>query len=303
MNRSMQGEVAVMEQISMATKMPVMGAQSSLAHHLAMMAVSALILEVSLSPKPGLVDRWSNNAHHDMDWQLLVHSAESLYPTFYQIALRSLNAPIGQSLREDIAEIGREGERIMLQITDGINTHKGAIWVLGLMIAVLASYRCELSFSQLLEMVGKLASYPDRRYCRDHSTNGAVVGRKYGIRGALEEARAGFPSLSRVIAMPTRCNKVEQQALYWIERLLQLIAVVEDTCIASRSDFKTLQEVQDHALNILVLGLDRSEGVSAYADFCHYCRDHYLSPGGSADLLAAIIFLEKLGVIDGTVAF
>ncbi|WP_158214322.1 triphosphoribosyl-dephospho-CoA synthase [Ignatzschineria sp. F8392] len=277
--------------------------ENSLAHHLAMQAVSALIFEVSLSPKPGLVDRWSSNAHDDMDWQLLVLSAESLYPTFYQIAHRAFNASIGQALREDIAEIGRQGEEVMLAVTQGVNTHRGAIWILGLFIAVLASHRCTLTFVELLEEVALLASFPDERYRSKVLTNGVIAKQRYGIRGALEEAQAGFPSLSSVIAMPTRWRNEQRSELYWLERLLQLISVVEDSCIVSRSDLATLHNVQNRAIKILTLGLDQPAGLSSYADFCHYCCDYSLSPGGSADLLAAIIFLEKLGVIDGTVAF
>lgn len=287
----------------------VYASQKEIATVLADQAVSALIEEVSLTPKPGLVDFKSSNAHKDMDWALLVASARALHDTFYQIALSGYNAPLDQSLREKIAKIGREGEMKMLQATGGVNTHKGAIWVLGLIIAVLAHQMSKamvrgesvlISLTTLLRNCGQLASFTDRHYQARTLTKGQESRRKYGIRGALEEAQEGFPTLRKVIALPTTAKEGD---LYWIERLLQLMSVVEDTCIISRSDLSTLHQVQQTASDILTLGITTEVGQQAYQQLCQYCTEAYLSPGGSADLLAAIIFLEKVGVINGTVTF
>ncbi len=307
-------------------------AQETIARRLADQAVFALIEEVSLTPKPGLVDRASSNAHQDMDWALLVASAKALHSTFYQIALRGYNAAIDQRLREDIAKIGRQGEREMLQVTGGINTHKGAIWILGLLIAVLAHQysrqvmqgrSIELSLDAILQKCGQLASFDDRNYQPQRLTKGQLSRQKYGIRGALEEAKEGFPTLRYVLSLPLTqvqdfcANKGTHRdkgaiAAYWylqrdretlvrLERLLQFISVVEDTCIISRSDLSTLRAVQATASTILGLGLSTEKGEKAYRQFCQDCLTYQLSPGGSADLLAAIIFLEKIGVINGTV--
>ncbi len=288
---------------------PVSVSQKEIASMLADQAVFALIEEVSLTPKPGLVDFKSSNAHKDMDWALLVASARALHDTFYQIALSGYSASLDQSLREKIAQIGREGEMKMLQVTGGVNTHKGAIWVLGLMIAVLAHQMgkalvrgesVSISLTTLLRNCGQLASFTDRCYQSRTLTKGQESRRKYGIRGALEEAQEGFPTLRKVIALPATAKEGN---LYWIERLLQLMSVVEDTCIISRSDLSTLHQVQQTASDILTLGITTEVGQQAYQQLCQYCTEAYLSPGGSADLLAAIIFLEKVGVINGTVTF
>lgn len=273
----------------------------SMADYLSDCAVDALITEVSLTPKPGLVDKLSSNAHRDMDWNLLVLSAKSLRSCFYQIAKRAEGSLIDQSLREDIAEIGRQGELTMLETTHGINTHKGAIWILGLMIAVLSSQKELIRSDTLFSLIGTLASFDDRFYHPTHVTKGQLSKQRFGVRSALDEARAGFPVLQQVLLM--KASVTQDHVLYWLEKLIQLISLVDDTCIISRSNLETLRMLQKQAKNILVEGIGTVKGKKAYQQLCEYCLNAYVSPGGSADLLAALIFLKKLGVINGTVEF
>src|SRR5882672_6988189 len=98
-------------------------------------AVHVLVEEADLTPKPGLVDSRGSGAHADMNLEMLHRSAHSLHATFTAIASRAFEAEESVSLRESLSEIGRRGERIMLQVTGGVNTHRGAIWTLGLLCA------------------------------------------------------------------------------------------------------------------------------------------------------------------------
>lgn len=108
----------------------------SLAERLADMAVDALIDEADLSPKPALVDRRGNGAHTDLHLGLMHASALSLWPAFKAMAETALDCgEIGLPLREALGRIGREGEAAMLATTGGVNTHRGAIWALGLLVA------------------------------------------------------------------------------------------------------------------------------------------------------------------------
>ncbi|GJM67902.1 hypothetical protein HMSSN036_01180 [Paenibacillus macerans] len=91
-------------------------------------AVKALMDEALLTPKPGLVDARDNGSHTDMTLELMLKSAKALEGTFREIARVSYLHPVNQSLREQIAFIGREGEKAMFAATNGVNTHKGAIW-------------------------------------------------------------------------------------------------------------------------------------------------------------------------------
>src|SRR5271170_4212404 len=104
-------------------------------------AVSALLEEAELTPKPALVDRRGNGAHHDLDLARLRRSALSLKDGFADIAQAAAALEPSLRLREQIGQIGRNMERRMLTATDGSNAHRGAIWALGLLVAAAAGRR------------------------------------------------------------------------------------------------------------------------------------------------------------------
>lgn len=114
-------------------------AQLPLCHALADLAVDALIDEADLSPKPALVDRRGSGAHGDLHLGLMHASALSLWPCFREMAEAAAGfGEIGLPLREALGRIGREGEAAMRVTTAGVNTHRGAIWALGLLVAARA---------------------------------------------------------------------------------------------------------------------------------------------------------------------
>ena len=101
-------------------------------------AVEALVAEALLTPKPALVDLRGCGAHRDLDLARLLRSAASLRIGFHQMAECAQGRAPSQSLREDLGRIGREAERLMLTATHGSNAHRGAIWILGLLVAARA---------------------------------------------------------------------------------------------------------------------------------------------------------------------
>ncbi|WP_312141847.1 triphosphoribosyl-dephospho-CoA synthase, partial [Pantoea septica] len=105
---------------------------------LAAIARDCLIDEARLSPKPGLVDSRGNGAHQDLTLALMERSARSLQPTFLQLARQCWQRPADVALREAVGRLGREGERQMMAATGGVNTHRGAIWALGLLVSAAA---------------------------------------------------------------------------------------------------------------------------------------------------------------------
>ena len=122
----------------------------SFAERLADLAVDALIDEADLSPKPALVDRRGSGAHSDLHLGLMHASALSLWPMFKEMAEAAVQfAEIGQPLREALGRIGREGEAAMLRTTGGVNTHRGAIWALGLLVTAAALEPDNCSAAQL----------------------------------------------------------------------------------------------------------------------------------------------------------
>jgi hypothetical protein len=108
------------------------------AEWLARTATQCLIDEARLSPKPGLVDSRGNGAHHDLTLALMERSAHSLTPTFQALAQQSWQRPADIALRQTVGRLGREGEQQMMAATGGVNTHRGAIWALGLLVSAVA---------------------------------------------------------------------------------------------------------------------------------------------------------------------
>jgi triphosphoribosyl-dephospho-CoA synthase len=108
------------------------------------LAKHALLAEAELTPKPGLVDRRGSGAHTDLSLDLMKRSAIAIEPFISRMAFQSTHERPSAGLRATLAATGRAAENAMLRITDGINTHKGAIWTLGLLAAAAATGRDEL---------------------------------------------------------------------------------------------------------------------------------------------------------------
>ncbi|TKH46628.1 triphosphoribosyl-dephospho-CoA synthase MdcB [Paenibacillus terrae] len=266
---------------------------SAFAASLAAKAVKALTEEALLTPKPGLVDARDNGSHTDMSIDLMFTSARALEDTFREIAIVSYLHPVDQSLREQIALIGREGEKVMLRATNGVNTHKGAIWALGLLTSARAAFPRERDPHQIMSIAGTIASFHDR-YRPMQRTNGQSVKKRYAVMGAEEEARLGFPHI-RDNALPTllharACGKTEEEAR--IEALLALMASVDDTCILHRGHWSDLITIKRMSGAFLAAdGFSTQSGRKLFYRLSEHCKFRRLSPGGSADLLAATLFL------------
>ncbi|AET60945.1 triphosphoribosyl-dephospho-CoA synthase MdcB [Paenibacillus terrae HPL-003] len=266
---------------------------TALAVALAAKAVKALMEEALLTPKPGLVDARDNGSHSDMSIDLMLGSARSLENTFREIANVSYQHPVNQALREKIAQIGRDGEKVMLRTTNGVNTYKGAIWALGLLVSARAVLSGERDPLQIMSVAGKIASFNDR-YRPVQQTNGQSVKKRYAVMGAEEEARLGFPHI-RDNALPTllnarACGRTEEEAR--IKALLALMASVDDTCILHRGQWSDLMTIKQMSGAFLAAdGFSTQSGRKLFYRLSEYCKFRRLSPGGSADLLAATLFL------------
>lgn len=253
-------------------------------------AVRSLIEEVELTPKPGLVDSRNTGAHRDLSIQLMKASAESLRDTFEQIALASYGRRPSQSLREEIAFIGRLGEETMLRVTDGVNTHKGAIWALGLLVSAAAMGRGMDAIGKVAASAGELACFPDQHSPKT-VTNGVNVVAKYGVSGAKGEAQQGFPHVIRyslpMLYFSRMSGHTEEEARLYA--LLSLIAQLDDTCILHRGGPEALDFAKKQSASLLENG--KMEDLYKL-DEQFISRN--ISPGGSADLLAATLFLDEL---------
>ncbi|RYZ51721.1 MAG: triphosphoribosyl-dephospho-CoA synthase MdcB [Sphingobacteriales bacterium] len=270
-----------------------------LAQQLSAFAVEALMEELHLTPKPGLVDRSDNGNHRDLSLPVMEISAYTLKECFYEMAIAGVGKKPSQQLRERLAAIGRYGEETMLKATRNINTHRGAIWALGLLtgaagILLSASGNISLSRYSFLITAGAVASFDDR-YAPIQHTHGSKVRKMYLVRSAREEAMANFPSLQHA-ALPT-WDKYQQEPenILKLNVLLSLMAVTDDTCILYRSDLEVLCEIKQRAREIMDRGgMACGENWQLYYSLDRFINEKWVSPGGSADLLAATLFLQKI---------
>jgi len=256
-------------------------------------AVAAIRAEADLTPKPGLVDRRSSGAHPDMDLAMLHASAESLRAVFAECASAATQSAPGAELRARLGEIGRTGERAMLDVTGGVNTHRGALWALGLLSAGAALGG---GLAGAVDVAARLAAIPDR-HTTATTSHGAQARLRYGVSGAAGEAAAGFPHVCRhalpALRAARRLGADDDSAR--LTALLALMATLDDTCVLHRGGREGLRALQTGAQAVLDAGgLGTLEGRRRFTAVDDMCQTQRLSPGGSADLLAATIFLDTL---------
>lgn len=260
---------------------------------LAKHAVKALADEAALTPKPGLVDKNNCGAHKDLNLALMLRSANALYNTFLEMAEASFSKLPSNKLWQELSQIGLKGEKTMFNETGGINTHKGAIWALGLLVCGAAMNGEYDDTQRIVSLASKIASYNRT----SEISNGFYALKNYGVAGARGEAQAAFPHVIDV-ALPTLYNSRKKgfsEDSSRIDALIALIATVDDTCILHRGGMGALMEAQNGAKEIIRSGgATTEEGFNSLIKLDKMLIKINVSPGGSADLLAAALFLDSI---------
>jgi triphosphoribosyl-dephospho-CoA synthase len=270
---------------------------------LARLAVTALIEEVQLTPKPALVDRRGSGAHRDLNLDIMLRSAHSLEPTFAALARAARRRMPSATLRAELAQIGRAGELAMMQATGGSNAHRGAIWIVGLLVAGATIHMedhratpADNAASAICTLAAQIACFPDR-FAAPANSNGERVRQRYQVGGAREEAQDGFPHVIGV-GLPAlhaaRARGVPEESAR-LDALLAIMASLDDTCLLHRAGLDGLHAGKDGARRVLELGGSSSgPGRIALAELDHALLSLNASPGGAADLLAATLFIDML---------
>lgn len=256
--------------------------KSTVPYLVADLAERALRMELDTTPKPGLVDRQDNGAHKDMDYALMSKSISALRPYLTRLAVESAKDIDPAKIKE----IGIEAEKAMLKATSGVNTHKGALFCIGLSVAAASCLACSTGAVEAYsfkELVSRVASeIPSAR-----GTHGAEAKRSFKAVGALENARAAYPELftdwlpyyRSLEGDPFRCHKT----------LLHIMTTLDDTNILHRRGAEGLAHAEAEAARLLE---DFSEsGLSSLNK--DFIREN-ISPGGSADMLSLTIFIESI---------
>ena len=254
---------------------------------LAYTAHFALIRELRTTPKPGLVDEANNGAHTDMDIPLFEKSAASLVPYFRQAAL----AGIADAGMETLKAHGLDAELAMFSATGGVNTHKGMIYSMGLLLYGMG--RALETGSDAREAAAELARTDAAARLKDAArltgTNGGAVYAKTGAKGAIGEAAEGFPHAAACAGRLRHYVSIRSSAPGALA-LCDTMAVLSDTNVLHRGGQEGLAFVQTEAGRISSLPV--SERVGALTELDNELIRRNLSPGGSADILALAYLLN-----------
>ena len=261
------------------------------------MATRALKAELNTTPKPGLVDTHDSGAHRDMDHALMMRSIRAMHPYFVRLA--TLGYDSNQlPAHNDIVRIGIEAEKAMFNSTGGVNTYKGALFSMGLAVTA-ATYiigRGEVATtthgkeyvpnSLISTTIIQLANgFPDT--CGTHGSRAkqlAQAGCK--LKSALDNAREGYSQLFGEW-LPFYETRIKGDDSYVKHKtLLRIMCDLDDTNIVYRTDYDTMLNVKTQARHLLE---DFSE--AGIDDLNRDFVSRNISPGGSADMLALVVFL------------
>jgi triphosphoribosyl-dephospho-CoA synthase len=270
-------------------------AATASAEELGSLAASCLHLEIDTYPKPGLVSQVDTGSHADMTAAMLHASADLLQPYFAELATAGAQGAEMGRLRV----IGIEAERAMLAATGGVNTYRGAIFGLGLLVAAAgfrSVWRGDRTLGGIVSRLWGDAILAGPVALRSHGSDAA---RRYGAGGARRQAADGFPTLyeTGLLALASgACLSNGNEEAARVQCCFALIATLDDTNLLHRGGPEGLDFARRSAAEFIARGgvgrLDwRSEARAVHEAFV--ARN--LSPGGSADLLAMSLFARALG--------
>lgn len=270
------------------------------------LALEAMLLEVSATPKPGLVDRNNSGAHKDMNFITFMKSAASLAESFTEFSQEGFNGG-GKNIPPAeifpaVREIGVIAEKRMFRATEGINTHKGEIFSLGLLSACagyIAGAGREVTADGVMSLAGEMcAGICERDFAGVREKNPAMLTKgervylTHGITGIRGEAEAGYPSV-RIAGLPALREYISRgmsinDALCMT--LIHIMAHAHDTNIISRHDVNTANEVMTVARGMIESGFGLEDILRLDGEFIA----GWISPGGSGDLLAVTYFMYAI---------
>ena len=261
------------------------------------LATRALKAELNTTPKPGLVDTHDSGAHRDMDHALMMRSIRAMHPYFVRLATLGYDST-QLPAHDDIVSIGIEAEKAMFNSTGGVNTYKGALFSMGLALTAATyiigrgkvattTHGKEYVPGDLLSaIIIQLANgFPDTR--GTHGSQAKQTAQAGGsLKSALDNAREGYTQLFGEW-LPFYETRIKGDDSYVKHKtLLRIMCDLDDTNIVYRTDYDTMLNVKTQARHLLE---DFSE--AGIDDLNRDFVSRNISPGGSADMLALVVFL------------
>ncbi|AEC02942.1 holo-ACP synthase CitX [Parasphaerochaeta coccoides DSM 17374] len=251
----------------------------------------ALVAEAACRPKFGLVTPFSQGRHRDMDYPLLVRSAFAIAPLITEATamIDALRKP--EDVFHDLRHAGVGIERKMLEVTGGVNTHRGAVFTFLLVLmamrldhAVPLSERIRMLAAPVAEDFQAIEKKAAQGTPLSH---GEQVYMQYGEGGIRALALAGFPRVFNDY-LPFFLVQEDEPNTALARTLLHIMATCDDTTVLYRNGIDALREVQRGAADVLA-------GKKEMMLFNDECIRRGISAGGCADLLALVVFLTVHG--------
>ena len=270
-----QGDMSTIRQLVPPTTLPYI-----IAH----LATQALQAELDTTPKPGLVDKDNNGAHRDMDYALMQRSINTLHPYFVKLAL--LGCADALPTHTSIRDVGIEAERAMLSATNGVNTHKGALFSMGLAVVAAAHEKDTDPLQTTIKALA--ASFLDTN--GTHGSKAKLLSKgTTAIKGALDNAREGYEMLFAEW-LPFYIERRKERDAYTLHKtLLRIMCDLDDTNVIYRTDLATAEEVKQEARALL-----DNFAEAALKDMDRRYTARNISPGGAADMLSLTIFIGSI---------
>ena len=286
---------------------------------LAALAERALLLELDTPMKPGLVGPDGPGAHKDMDYDTMLRGIKALRPFWSRMAMAS--GP------DELRSLGIEAEKAMLAATGGVNTHRGAIFALGMAVNAAGRRTETIDNEQVMQnALCEIAQGILRNYLNDNKLHSTLVGaRRIALTGYRELFTDWLPYYRKAmkdtlssasLRDPIRANAPERVSFTALQMtLLRIMSTLDDTCVIKRVGHDRAQEVKREAAALLASAQPSAEDnyfsgrcpknqfspanaspshADALKDMCSRYAQEGISPGGAADMLALTIFFDSI---------
>ena len=272
--------------------------------NIATLATKALLYEVSISPKAGLVSRLSNGSHKDMNFYTFIDSSLALHNYFLNCfdygQEKLFSCP---DFFKDLREVGKVAEKEMYEATKGINTHKGTIFSMGILLAVLGVHLKEnkkIDLKVLSEKIKEMCKplLNELEDADNISTYGEKAYKEYHLTGARGLAISGYEIvlLDGINKLKDFCKTLDFETAC-ILLLFYYMSVLDDTNIVNRASITTLKEVQILSKELFEENkktLEKENIKNSMSKLNDIFIEKNISAGGSADLLILTIFIHLL---------
>lgn len=254
------------------------------------MASDSLMDELLLYPKAGLVSQNDNGSHNDMDYNLFILSIESLKEYFDNLIIQAVKA----HSFSDLKNLGVIAEQKMLQVTNDINTHRGAIFIMGILLpSIVYALENKLPITHIPEIITHQYSEDIKQHKTNPLSHGSLIRQKFNLITITELAAKGFPIVFQALDyLKRQLDRYDTKHAY-LTTFYYIMCLLDDTNIVYRGGLNGLSFAKNHAKEIIKL--TNYQDIYDYALYLHNrFIEKNLSAGGCADVFSATLLLHKV---------